>query len=218
MPSWTAMLGHGSRRGEEALGGPWGLEALQAPLPLARRLMRVLGAVVHVPGLAGFHAGKPVAWGSAIAVELVRDEHPGHVRQPLEPLAEARLRRLRVAMTWYKHIQGVPILIDRPPQIMPSAVDGEEDLIHVPRVAGSGTPAPELLGRGLSALQTPLPNGLVGHDNPTGEQARLHIAIAQAKAAVKPDAMADELCRETVALIAARGWCAHRPNMAPWVD
>jgi hypothetical protein len=101
---------------------------------------------------------------------------------------------------------------------MPFTMDREEDLIEIPLVAGSGTPAPELIGIGLSELQTPLPNGLVGHENPTGEQELLHIAIAQTKAEVEPDAMADDLCRETVVLIVVRGWCAHRPNMAYWVD
>ena len=46
--SWTEVLGDGTIGGEEPLGMSWGLEALHAPLPLACRLMRVLGAAIEI--------------------------------------------------------------------------------------------------------------------------------------------------------------------------
>jgi hypothetical protein len=36
------MLGNWAIRGEEPLGLPWGLEPLHTPLPLPRRLVRIL--------------------------------------------------------------------------------------------------------------------------------------------------------------------------------
>jgi hypothetical protein len=48
----------------------------------------------------------------------------------------------------------VAILIDRSPEIVPGAVDGEEDLIEVPCVAGTGAPAAELTCIGLPKLPT----------------------------------------------------------------
>jgi hypothetical protein len=53
---WAAVLGDGPVGGEEALRVARGLEALQAPLPLARRLMRMLRPVVQIAGLAMFDA------------------------------------------------------------------------------------------------------------------------------------------------------------------
>jgi hypothetical protein len=38
------------------------------------------------------------------------------------------------------------LLIDRPPQVVPCAIDREKHLVQMPRVARTGTPAPELIG------------------------------------------------------------------------
>ncbi len=53
--SRAEVLSDRSIRGEKPLGVPGGLEALQAPLPLAGGLMRVLGTVVEVAVLAVLH-------------------------------------------------------------------------------------------------------------------------------------------------------------------
>jgi hypothetical protein len=42
-------------------------------------------------------------------------------------------------MALSKNIEYVAILIDGPPEVMPCVIDGEEDFIQVPCVAGSGT-------------------------------------------------------------------------------
>ena len=62
------------------------------------------------------------------------------------------------------------LLIDSPLQVVPFAIDREKHLVQVPLVAGSGAPAPELIDIGLPELPAPLPDGFIGHDNPTGEQ------------------------------------------------
>ena len=94
------------------------------------------------------------------------------------------------------------VLIDRPPEVVPFAMDGEKDLIQMPLVARSGAPAAELIGIGLPELPAPMPDGFVGHDDPTREQELFDIAIAQAEAEVQPDAMADDLGWETVMFVA----------------
>jgi hypothetical protein len=47
MPSRAEVLRDGPIRGEEPLRVPWGLEALQAPLPL----VGVLRPVIEIPGV-----------------------------------------------------------------------------------------------------------------------------------------------------------------------
>jgi hypothetical protein len=84
---------------------------------------------------------------------------------------------------------------------MPHAVDREEHFVQVPFVAGSVASVPELIGIGLPELQAPLPSGLVGHDNPTGEQELFHIAIAQTEAKIESDAMSDDLGPEAVVFV-----------------
>ena len=97
---------------------------------------------------------------------------------------------------------------------MPRAVDREEHFVQVPLVAWSGMPAPELIGIDLPELQARLPNGFIGHDNPTGEQELFHIAVAQTEAKVEPDAMTDDLGCEAVVFVMVHRWCVHAPSIA----
>jgi hypothetical protein len=43
----------------------WGFESLHPPLPLTRRLMRILGAIIEIPVLAMFYPWKKLALGVA---------------------------------------------------------------------------------------------------------------------------------------------------------
>ena len=52
MPARTEMLGDGTIGREEPLGVTGRLKALHAPLPLARRPMRVLAPVIEITTLA----------------------------------------------------------------------------------------------------------------------------------------------------------------------
>ena len=62
--TWAEVLQDGTVGREEPLGITWGLEPLHTPLPLSRRLMRVLGAIVEIPMLAMFHPWKDLVEGS----------------------------------------------------------------------------------------------------------------------------------------------------------
>jgi hypothetical protein len=179
--SRSEMLGEGTRRGEKPLGVPWRLEPLQAPLPLPGGLVGIFRAIVEIAMLAVLHARPDLALGRAVALELVRDEHPWHVGHALEQLPEACLGGVLVPPTLDQDIQDVAVLIDCTPQIVPFAMNGEKDLIEVPRVARPGTPPPQLIRLRLAELPAPLANGLVGHDYATDEQEFLHIAVAEAE-------------------------------------
>jgi hypothetical protein len=151
----------------------------------------------------------------SIAFECICDEHPWDILASLEELAEELLRRVFVTPALYQNIQDVPLLIHRPPQIVAILVHRNEDLLEMPFVAGSWTAATQLMGILLPEFATPLPDGLVGHDDAADEQEFLHITIAQTETGVEPDPMADDLGRETVVLVAV-GWCRciHTASMA----
>jgi hypothetical protein len=69
-----------------------------------------------------FHAGQHLPLGRAIARQLVRGEHPWHVRQPLQELAEELLSGLLVALPLHEHVETLPILIHCAPERMAVAV------------------------------------------------------------------------------------------------
>jgi hypothetical protein len=56
MPVRTEMLGDGTVSREKTLSVARRFEPLHASLPLACRLMRVLGAIIEIPMLAVFDA------------------------------------------------------------------------------------------------------------------------------------------------------------------
>jgi hypothetical protein len=152
----SEVLGDRPIGGEEPLRVSWRLEALHAPLPLAGRLVGVFRAVIQIPVLAMLHPRQQLLLRGAIAFQLVGDDHPRHVRQSLQQLTEELLGRFLVATTLHQDIEDVPVRVNGAPEVVPLAIDREEDFIQMPCVAGSGTPALELIGIGLPELQTPL--------------------------------------------------------------
>jgi hypothetical protein len=128
MSSWPEVLGNGAIRGEEALRMPGGFKPLHPSLPLAGRLMRVLRAVIEVAVLAMFHTREDVLLCRAIAFQLIRDDHARYIRQLLEEFAEELLRRFLVPPMLDENIQDVAVLINRPPQVMPCAIDPQTGL------------------------------------------------------------------------------------------
>ena len=96
MPSWTEELSDGTIGGEESLGVSWCLEPLHPPFALAGGLVGVFGAIVQIAVLPMFHSGQHLALRRAVAPELVRNEHPGHVLAAFQQLTEEFLRGLLV--------------------------------------------------------------------------------------------------------------------------
>src|SRR5438309_9211702 len=66
----------------------------------------------------------------------------------------------------------------------------------------------QMVGIVLPKLQTPLADGLMGHVDAALEQEFLYIAVAQREAIIQPDAMANDLPREAMVLVAfgVSGW------------
>ena len=101
-----------------------------------------------------------------IASELVGDHHPRHVHCFLSSLRKNRLAALASRRGLDQDVQDIAVLVDGPPQVLPLAVDREEDLVEVPRVAGPG-PAAAQPGRvDLPELHAPVPDRLVGTITP----------------------------------------------------
>ena len=117
------MLGNRAIGREKALGVSWGLEALHAPFALPCWLMGILSAVVEIAMLVVFHPGKDLAFGGAITLQLISDEHPRNVHQALQKFPEELLGRNLMALALHKNVEHVPVLIDSSPRIVAFTVD-----------------------------------------------------------------------------------------------
>ena len=201
MASRPEMLGNRTIGRKKARGVTWGFKPLQASLPLAGRLVGIFRAVSEVPVLAGLHTRQDLPLGRAIAFQLVGNDHPRHVGQPLQQLAEKLLRRFLVATALDENIQDVAILVDGPPQIGAYSLDGEEDLVQMPLIARPGPSAPQLIGRGLPELPAPIAYRFVRQQNAAFCHELFDVAVAEAKTEVEPDTVADDFGREPVARI-----------------
>jgi hypothetical protein len=124
MPAWSKVLGDRPIRGEKPLGMPWGFEPLHPPLPLAGGLVRVLGTVVEVPMLAVLHSRQDLPLCSPIALQFIRNDHPGDILTAFEKLAEKLLRGLLIPAALHQNVEHVAVLIHCPPQVVAFFVDG----------------------------------------------------------------------------------------------
>ena len=170
----------------------------------------MLRAVIEVAVLAVLHPRKNLPLRRAIAFQLVRDDHPGHVGQALEEFAEELLRRLLVPTTLDENIQHVAVLVHSTPQGMPLTVDRQKHLLQMPLVTRPWAPAPELIGLRWPKLPAPLPERFRRHADPTDAQECFHVAIAEAEAIVQPDAVAHDFGRKPMMFVALwSGWRSH---------
>src|SRR5215471_576641 len=92
--------------------------------------MRIFTAVVQITILAMLHPGQDLALRRTVTLELIGNDHPWHVLQPLEQLTEKLLRRLFVASALHEDIEDVVVLIDSAPQVVTLAIDRQEDFIN----------------------------------------------------------------------------------------
>jgi hypothetical protein len=71
-----------------------GFEPLHLPFASSCRLVRDFRPAVAVAALAALDPRHDLAFGGAIAAQLVRHDHTGHVLQAFQPLLEDALGRL----------------------------------------------------------------------------------------------------------------------------
>ena len=180
---------------------PGRCEPFHRMFPLSGGLMRVLGPIVQILGSAMLDRGQHLAVSDAVAGQLVGNDHPRHILQALEQLTEESLGGVAVSARLDQHIEHVPVLVDRPPQVMQCAVDFDEDLVEMPLVAGPGPPSAQLVGVGLPKLGAPPADRLVTHHDTAFEHHLLDFTEAEREPKVQPHTVIDDLDRVAVALV-----------------
>src|SRR5207302_9761062 len=121
---------------------------------------------------------------------------PPSDRPPYEGLG-----RVLISPALHEDIDDEAVLVHRPPQPMPSAVDLQRYFVQVQLVARpTATPA-QLLCEHRTEPAHPLADRLVRHRHAPVRQELLHVPQAERKPQVQPDRVADDLWWETVAAV-----------------
>ncbi len=116
--------------------------------------------------------------GHTVASQFVSHDVPGlATTTPHKPLEEA-LCCLAVASTLQKHVDDFAILIDSTPQILLLAIDFDEDLIDVERIAITAVSPFESASESSAKLDTPKSNGFVADTNASFSEQVFDITIA----------------------------------------
>ena len=173
MPARSEVLGNGSIRRQKALGMPRRLETPAYDTRVDAWDDGSSHSGCSDSGSGGARPRQDLPFGRAVALQLVRNDHPWHVLEPLEQLTKELLRRLLVAATLHQNIEDVVVLINRAPQVMALPIDGQKHLVEVPLVPWLGASMLQLIGIVLPKFPTPLADGFMGDVDPAFEQQSL---------------------------------------------
>src|SRR5262249_8409518 len=109
-------------------------EAAQPPLPLARGLVGVLGAVGEIPVLAMLHTRQELSLGGTGAPQLGSEEDPRDILHPLEKHATEALACDRIPWRVRNNLQRDGVWLDSAPEILRVAIDFNERLSQMPLI------------------------------------------------------------------------------------
>jgi hypothetical protein len=134
-----------------------------------------------------------------IAAELVGDPHARRSPLSLQQLAEQAFGGLFIAPTLHEDIENKALLVDRAPQPVLRAGDGDDDLVRVPFVAAARGSPTNAIGEFKAELQAPLAavdllrSSTVCDRDAARRQHLLDHAQAQREPEIQPHRVADEL-------------------------
>src|SRR4051812_13295101 len=114
---------------------PRRLEALHDPLASSRWLMPILCPVVEPFVLAVLDARHDLPLGGGVAAQLVGEQHTRRLSLLLQQFAQQAFGGLLIAPALDEDVENKPLLVDRTPEPVLLAGDGNDDLIKVPLVA-----------------------------------------------------------------------------------
>jgi len=111
-------------------------------------------------------------------------------------------------------VNDVAVLVHGTPQILPPALNCDEEFVQIPGVAHPAPASPQGPGILRSERLTPAPNRLVGdRDSPLSQQI-LGVAETATEPVVQPDGVTDDFGRESISVIAGK-LVRHRPTLPP---
>ena len=114
---------------EEPLHLTGRFEPLHLPFSPPGRLVRILGPVVEALVPVVLDPGHQLFLRRGIARQLVGDQHTRWPALLLQQLAQEALGRVLIAAALHQHVEHDAVLVDRPPQPVLLAGNGDHDLI-----------------------------------------------------------------------------------------
>ena len=150
--------------------------------------------------------------GRRVAPQFVGDQPVGYAALAFQQLPEKAHCGAPVPPRLHQDVEDVTVLVYRPPQVLLTTVQRDEQLIEVPRVPEAPTPVPEPSGIRAAERATPPSDRLVGDcDAPLGQEV-LDVTKTEAEAKVQPDGVRDDVGREAIAVVAGGG-ADHAPTL-----
>lgn len=107
---------------------------------------------------------------------------------------------LSITVFLQENVEHGTLFIHCPPQPMFHSTNDNMHLIQMPPGTPSGFPVTQLLGQEWGELDVPLAEGFVADVNSSLMEKFLNITLAERKAVVQPQSVADDTQRETVSI------------------
>jgi hypothetical protein len=115
--------------------------------------------------------------------------------------------------TWLdEDVDHIAVQVDGTPEVLPLALDGDEEFVQVPRVTQPPFPPLQTAGIAGAKLPTPVADALVGDGDSALRQEVLDVSEAQTEPVIQPDGVADDLGWKPVAAVAGCG-AIHPPSL-----
>ena len=140
--------------------------------------------------------------GGLIARQLVGDQAAREGALCFQELAEESDRSSSIPSRLHEDVDHIPILVNRPPQVLRPALHPHEQLIEIPRISLAPPPPPQPSRILQPERQAPLADRLVRDvDAALGEEV-LDVPKTEAEPMVQPHRVTDDFRRESVSSVA----------------
>jgi hypothetical protein len=137
----------------------------------------------------------------AVASEFVCDDHAWPTPGRSQQLAEEPDGGESILLWLHENIKDYPVLIDCSPKIVGHSVDLEEDFVQMPFVTGPTAASPQTSGIRFTKLVAPTPERLIAEQYSPSRHQLFDITIAHAEPKVDPNAVRNDLLRESMASV-----------------
>ena len=135
MPADAEEIPDDAVDGREALEVRDQFEAAHLALAVAGRLMRYFDSIVRIRGCAVHDRRDQSTAGGLIARQLVGDQAARDGALCFQELVEESDRSSPIPSGLHEDVDHIPILVNRPPQVLRSALHPHEQLIEIPRIS-----------------------------------------------------------------------------------
>jgi hypothetical protein len=185
----------------KTLSVPSGFKPAHSPLPLARRLMGILGPVVQVPMLSMSNTRHHDPFCGGVAAQFVCDDHAWSTPSCPQQLAEEPDGSKSIPLCLHENIEDNTVLIDHSPKVVSHSVDLEKDFIQMPLVTGPSATSPQTGGIRFTKFVAPAPDRLIAEQHPPSGHQFFDITKAYSEPKIEPNTVRDDLSREPMATV-----------------